>query len=162
MSEEQADTIEHDALLTDRVKTNNKQVINNISVINSAMKRDKVHEPEKINFKYLKSTINDISQQVERKKGERYIVSPYKLLINDGNYYLLAFDENSQQMRTYRVDRMKDVRSLFCNQSEGLYKANVFHVRWRTHECQNPLHQFTLGYGLGTFWYFGRELREKR
>ena len=121
VSEEQADTIEHDALLTDRVKTNNKQVINNISVINSAMKRDKVHEPEKINFKYLKSTINDISQQVERKKGERYIVSPYKLLINDGNYYLLAFDENSQQMRTYRVDRMKDVRPM--GEERGGYEA---------------------------------------
>ena len=112
VSENQADTIEHDALLTDRVKTNNKQVINNISAINSAMKRDKSHDPEKINFKYLKSSINDISQQVERRKGERYIVSPYKLLINDGNYYLLAFDENTQKMRTYRVDRMKDVRPM--------------------------------------------------
>ena len=42
----------------------------------------------------------------------RYIVSPYKLLINDGNYYLLAFDDESQDMRTYRVDRMKDVRPM--------------------------------------------------
>jgi predicted DNA-binding transcriptional regulator YafY len=32
------------------------------------------------------------------------------LLINDGNYYLLAFDDYSKEMRTYRVDRMKDIR----------------------------------------------------
>ncbi len=38
-----------------------------------------------------------------------YKVSPYELIINEGNYYLLAFDDKSQAMRTYRVDRMKDV-----------------------------------------------------
>ena len=37
-------------------------------------------------------------------------LSPFQLLINDGNYYLLAFDDYSQEMRTYRVDRMKDIR----------------------------------------------------
>lgn len=115
VSKAQAATIKHDALLTDRVKTNNRSVINNISSINEAMSKElegQPHTPEKVSFKYLKSSINDVSQQVERRKGERYIVSPYKLLINDGNYYLLAFDENSQQMRTYRVDRMKDVKGM--------------------------------------------------
>ena len=111
VSEEQAKTIKHDAFLTDRVKTNNRSVIFNITTINEAMSREREgqrHTPEKISFKYLKSTINDVSQQVERRKGNRYVVSPYKLLINDGNYYLLAFD-GTQEMRTYRVDRMKDV-----------------------------------------------------
>ena len=112
VSEYQAMTIKHDALLTDRVKTNNRSVINNIATINEAMSKEldgQRHTPEKISFKYLKSTINDVSQQVERRKGNRYVVSPYKLLINDGNYYLLAFDDKKQEMRTYRVDRMKGV-----------------------------------------------------
>lgn len=68
------------------------------------------HIPEKISFHYLKYSINDVGQQVERRRGRKYIVSPYKLLINDGNYYLLAFDDEKKDMRTYRVDRMKDVR----------------------------------------------------
>ena len=51
-----------------------------------------------------------MSKQVERRHGARYTVSPFQLLINDGNYYLLAFDDYSQEMRTYRVDRMKDIR----------------------------------------------------
>ena len=67
------------------------------------------HTPEKITFKYLKYSIHDLKQQVERRKGATYKVSPYQLLINDGNYYLLAYDDYSQDMRTYRVDRMKDV-----------------------------------------------------
>ena len=51
-----------------------------------------------------------MSKQVERRRGARYTISPFQLLINYGNYYLLAFDDYSKEMRTYRVDRMKDIR----------------------------------------------------
>lgn len=111
VSVHQADRIKQDSFLTDRVKTNNKQVLNNISSINQAVSRKK-HTPEKISFKYLKCSINNVNEQLERRNGSRYIVSPYKLLINEGNYYLLAFDDRSKEIRTYRVDRMKDVRLL--------------------------------------------------
>ena len=47
------------------------------------------HEPEKISFQYLKYSIKDVGQQVERRKGMKYTVSPYKLLINDGNVFPL-------------------------------------------------------------------------
>jgi predicted DNA-binding transcriptional regulator YafY len=57
----------------------------------------------------LKYSIDGGSKQVERRHGATYTVSPYKLLINDGNYYLLAFSDRYQDMRTYRVDRMKKV-----------------------------------------------------
>lgn len=113
VSEHQAEKIRHNAFLTDRVKTSNKSVINNISTINDAMSRHldgQPHTPEKISFKYLKYSVDDMSNQVERRKGERYKVSPFQLLINDGNYYLLAFDDRYHAMRTYRVDRMKDIR----------------------------------------------------
>lgn len=112
VSENEAEQIRHKAFLTDRVKTDNQSVLNNISIINDAMSHsldDKRHTPEKISFKYLKHSISDVSQQVERRKGTRYTVSPFQLLINDGNYYLLAFDDYAKDMRTYRVDRMKDI-----------------------------------------------------
>ena len=112
VSEHQAEKIRHNAFLTDRVKTNNRQVLSNISAINEAMSRKidgRPHTPEKISFQYLKYSITDMSKQVERRHGAKYIVSPFQLLINDGNYYLLAFDDRSKAMRTYRVDRMKNV-----------------------------------------------------
>ncbi len=115
VSEYQAEKIRHNAFLTDRVKTNNRSVLNNIAAINEAMsvKIDgEPHIPEKISFKYLKYSIENIEQQVERRKGTRYTVSPFQLLINDGNYYLLAYDDRAHDMRTYRVDRMKDVHFL--------------------------------------------------
>lgn len=112
VSENQAEKIRHNAFLTDRVKTNNKSVLNNISIINEAMSKEiegEKHIPEKISFKYLQYSIDNIGQQVERGHGAKYIVSPFQLLINDGNYYLLAYDDYSQKMKTYRVDRMKNV-----------------------------------------------------
>ena len=109
VSEAQAEQITHDSFLTDRVKTHNKDVINNIAVINEAMHKS---SNKKISFKYLKYSISDLSQQVERRHGAKYTVSPFALLINDGNYYLLAFDDYAQDLRTYRVDRMKNVSML--------------------------------------------------
>ena len=113
VSEPQAQRIRHNAFLTDRVKTDNRGVLNNIAAINEAMSTNidgQPHTPEKITFKYLTYSIGDMRQQVERRKGASYTVSPFQLLINDGNYYLLAFDEQRQDMRTYRDDRMKDIR----------------------------------------------------
>lgn len=113
VSEYQAETIKHNAVLTDRVKTNNSNVLTNIQRIDDAMSKTlngTKHIPEKISFKYLKYSINNLNQQAERRQGERYEVSPYALLINDGNYYLLAYNDYVKDLRTYRVDRMKDVR----------------------------------------------------
>ena len=109
VSEHQAETIRHDAFLTDRVRTINKSVIINLAEIDKAMRKGQRHTPEKISFKYLKYNIDDLSKQAERRKGARYTVSPYALLINDGNYYLLAYSDEARDLRTYRVDRMKDV-----------------------------------------------------
>ena len=112
VSEKQAEKIRHNAFLTDRVKTINKSVLNNISLINEAMSKEiegEKHIPEKISFKYLKYSLDDLNKQVERKHGAKFVVSPFQLLINDGNYYLLAFDDYSKKMKNYRVDRMKNV-----------------------------------------------------
>ena len=112
VSEFQEKKIRHNAILTDRVKTNNSGVLNNIEKIDAAMSMEDKHTPEKISFKYLKYSISNLNQQVERRHGSRYEVSPYALLINDGNYYLLAYNDYVKDLRTYRVDRMKDVKLL--------------------------------------------------
>jgi predicted DNA-binding transcriptional regulator YafY len=43
------------------------------------------------------------------RKDQKYVVSPYHLLINEGNYYLLCFDDKYQNLRVYRVDRMQNL-----------------------------------------------------
>jgi len=111
VSKHEAKKIATNAYHVGRVKTKNKSTLNNISKINAAMSTEldgARHTPEKISFQYLKYTIDDINNQVERRHGKRYTVSPFQLLINDGFYYLLAYD--GKRITTYRVDRMRDVK----------------------------------------------------
>lgn len=76
----------------------------NVSTINEA-----IHSNERISFKYLKYTIQNVKEQVEKRGGEKYVVSPFRLMINEGNYYLIGFSDTHKEFRTYRVDRMKDI-----------------------------------------------------
>ena len=112
VSEEQASQIRVDVDVVGRVKTTNEKVFYSISTINDAMSRElygQKHEPEQITFKYMKHTISDMRKQVERRNGAVITVSPYKLIMTDGNYYLLAYEANAKKFFTYRVDRMKGV-----------------------------------------------------
>ena len=111
----QAEELQKEVFLCDRVKTTRNNILLTVGIIHAAMaiKQDgKPHTPQKITFKCLKYTLQDKGTQVERRKGAAYKVSPYRLMINEGNYYLLAFDDKSQEIRTYRVDRMKDVTAI--------------------------------------------------
>lgn len=113
VSDDQASEIRTEALVTNRMRTLNKSALRNVSLIYDAMSKmidGEKHVPEKISFQYLKYDLNNMDKFTERRKGATYTVSPYKLIINDGNYYLLAFDDYSQDMRTYRVDRMKNIK----------------------------------------------------
>jgi len=113
VSEHEKENITHDVFLTDRVKTDNTSVFNNINTITGAMAREldgAKHIPEKIKFKYLYHDIQNHKVCAERGKGAEYVVSPFMLLVSEGFYYLLAFDDKKQKMRTFRVDRMKNVK----------------------------------------------------
>lgn len=112
VSEHYAQDIKREAFLLDRVKTENIAIYDLVSKISIAMslKRNKEpHTPEKIKFKYTTHTIQSGVKSIERRKGEWYIVSPYKLLISDGNYYLLGYDDKMKKIVNYRVDRMRNL-----------------------------------------------------
>ena len=112
VSEHYAEDIKRDAFLVDRVKTDNTEIYEIVSKINAAMSRKrnkKAHVPEKIRFKYLKYTIQNGVKRAERRSGAWYIVSPYKLLISDGFYYLMGYDEKMKKILNYRIDRITDV-----------------------------------------------------
>lgn len=134
VSEPQAETIRHDALLTDRVKTYNKKTLYSLNTINRALSREQKHKPEKIQFKYLEYHIENIDTPRERRSGTWYIVSPYRLLINDGYYYLLGYDEETQKIMTYRVDRMSDVR-LMGEPREGKEAAAAIEINKYAQQC---------------------------
>jgi hypothetical protein len=47
---------------------------------------------------------------VAEKNGKEYTVSPYALIIDNGNYYLLGVEETTKKARTFRADRMREVK----------------------------------------------------
>lgn len=125
LSVSQKETLNTDVFLIDRIKSN-KNIIYDISKINAAMstKLDGIpHTPKKISFYYQKYSISNVREQIDRRKGETYIVSPFRLIINDGNYYLLGYSDKFKKMRTYRVDRMKGLEILNSDrEGEEIYK----------------------------------------
>lgn len=112
-SDYQQKQIRHNADVVGRVRINNDTVLKNLPIIADAMSKEidgQKHVPEQISFKYLSFNVSNVHNQVERHQGTRITVSPYHLLINDGFYYLLAYNSDRSRMLTYRVDRMRDVK----------------------------------------------------
>lgn len=115
ISKYKSEKIEKDAIVTERIRTLNEDSIFNIDLIREAMSTKidgEKHIPEKIQFKYLKYKMNSVDEQVERRKGAKYVVSPYRIIIDNSLYYLLAYSDHFKKMRTYRIDRMRDIELL--------------------------------------------------
>lgn len=101
-SEEQYKSLNNETYLVDRAKTNNNSILSYINTISAAIKNNR-----KIRFKYMKFTLQNRAEQTPRKNGALYTVSPFKILINEGNFYLLGY--NGKKIATYRIDRMANV-----------------------------------------------------
>lgn len=86
-----------------RVKTFNESIYYNINAIHDA-----VAEKKKITFKYYEYNFKKEKQL--KHGGELYSVSPYHLIWESDNYYLVCFCEKHQTICRYRVDRMSDVQ----------------------------------------------------
>ena len=106
-SDYQIEELQNEVYLVGRSKTTNKHIMAAMLKVNQAIRENK-----KISFKYQKFTIQDRSQQVDRRKGATYKVTPFKLIINEGYYYLLTWNAQKNTTITYRLDRMKGVEVL--------------------------------------------------
>ena len=104
-SDYQIEELEKKVYVFGRPKTKNRSIMYSMNTI-----RDAINSNYKISFTYLKYTKDSMTEQVARKKGKPYIVSPFNLIINDGNYYLLAYDTPKERITTYRLDRIRDVK----------------------------------------------------
>ncbi len=135
VSDYQADKIRHNVYLADRVKTDNRGVYRNVDVINEALnhRENGVRKPQKISFRYQTYNISNLKQKAYRRGGALYIVSPFQLIINEGNYYLLGYDDKVRKILTYRVDRMDRVEVVFepregANEYEKVDLTAVFNM----------------------------------
>ena len=106
VSEHQAKQLQRQIFINDRVKTMNESVYYNVDDIHTAINHNK-----KIKFKYYKWDIN--KKLIERHGGIYFVVSPWALLWDDENYYMIAFDDWDKKIKHYRVDKMMYIE--VCN-----------------------------------------------
>jgi len=81
------------------VKTTNKQLFYNIKILSEAIRNNK-----KIKVDYYKYNIN--KEYVYQKT---HVISPYTILCENGQYYLVGYNEELNKVSYYRLDRMKDI-----------------------------------------------------
>ena len=99
VSEHQAKQLQRQIVINDRVKTMNESVYYNVDDIHTA-----INQNRKIKFKYYKWDID--KKLVERHGGSYFFVSPWALLWDDENYYMIAFDDWDNKIKHYRADKM--------------------------------------------------------
>lgn len=130
-SEHQEKKIKKKVYLVGRAKgkTRNDKVMGSIQKINEAIKADC-----QIEFQYMKYTIQDRATQVSKRNGAAYQYSPYALLINEGNYYMIAADLRGKKLYHFRVDRMKGVK-LVCEERTGKDLYKNFDIENYTHRA---------------------------
>lgn len=94
-----------------RIKTENEQIFYNVDFVHGA-----IHNNKQISFQYYEWS-TDKAMKLKRD-GARYIVSPLGLTWDDENYYLVAFEEEKNAIRHYRVDKMKAIEVLEEDRTE--------------------------------------------
>lgn len=98
-SEEQAKELQRQVYILNRVKNQNERIYLNVDALHKA-----IHNKVSVTFKY--TYWNTKKQLVPKHDGKLYRVSPWGLVWDDENYYLVGFDEESQKIKHYRVDKM--------------------------------------------------------
>ena len=98
----EAQLLQRQVYVANRVKTMNESIYYNVDAIHSGISRDR-----KIRFRYFEYTVS--KERRFRKGGAYYVVSPYALTWDDENYYLVAFDSDAGHIKHYRVDKMSDI-----------------------------------------------------
>jgi predicted DNA-binding transcriptional regulator YafY len=98
-SMDEATQLTRQVVVPEKRSTGNEKIFYSIDVIYQCLDNNK-----KMSFKYQDWTLT--KEMKPRHGGKIYVVSPAFLLRNDENYYLVAYDDDSQQIRHYRVDKI--------------------------------------------------------
>ena len=97
-----ASALHNQVAVLGRVKTSNEGIYYNVDKIHSAVAAN-----VRIRFRYCEWTVE--RELKPKRGGALYEVSPWIMTWDDENYYLIAFDHESGEIRHYRVDKMMNI-----------------------------------------------------
>ncbi len=125
-----AGELHRQVVVQNRVKTEQTNIFSNIDHISNA-----INNNHTVTFKYFHYNLQKRPEY--RNGGEKYEISPFCLLWDDENYYMLGYDAAAGKMKHYRVDRMKNVsatenprlgKEKFAKVDISSYKKRVFNM----------------------------------
>jgi len=104
-SRHEAKKLQRQVFIAGRVKTMNESIYYNVDRLHEAIGTD-----SQIRFKYYQWNVN--KEMELRRDGEWYQTSPWCLMWDDENYYLIAYNSEDGTIRHYRVDKMLDISTV--------------------------------------------------
>lgn len=111
VSKYDAQKLQRQVFVSGRIKTMNESIYYTVDAIHNA-----ISENKKIRFKYFQW---NVKKEMElRHNGAYYHISPWGLLWDDENYYLIGYDDAADKIKHYRVDKMLQI-SLSEEKREG-------------------------------------------
>lgn len=98
-SRHQAKMLNRQVAISGRVKTMNESIYYNVDRLHEAINADR-----QITFYYFQWNVK--KEQQLRHDGKLYKISPWGLMWDDENYYLVAYDSENDMIKHFRVDKM--------------------------------------------------------
>lgn len=124
----EAQQLQRQVFVANRIKTMNESIYYTVDYIHEAINND-----VKVSFKYFNWNKN--KEKELRYNGERAAVSPWALTWDDENYYMIGYDSKDGKVKHYRVDKIlkielteekRDGAELFKNFDMALYSKKTF------------------------------------
>jgi len=100
-----AQRLQRQVYVAGRVKTMNESIYYNVDAVHAGISEDK-----KIRFRYFEYTV--AKERRYRRGGAYYVVSPYALTWDNENYYMVAYETETDSIRHYRVDKMTNIATV--------------------------------------------------
>lgn len=120
VSKYEARQLQRQVIISGRIKAMNESIYYNVDKLHEAIGTDC-----QIKFKYFRWNIN--KEMVLRKDGAWYHVSPWGLMWDDENYYLVGYDAEDGKIKHYRVDKMWRI-SVVDKKREGKEEFKAFNM----------------------------------
>ena len=110
-SKYEARELQRQVLVQGRIKTMNESIYYNVDKIHQAVAGNK-----RIQFQYYRWTVDKKTEL--RHGGRYYVISPWELVWDNENYYLVGYDSVQKIIKHFRVDKMVNI-SLDEEKREG-------------------------------------------
>ena len=154
--------LERSVFVSGRVKNMNESIFYTIDAIQNAIANN-----HRIRFQYFGWNVDGEMQM--HRNGEYYDISPWTLVWDNENYYLVGFDSEVDDFRHYRVDKMLNAEETDDKRNgASKYKAkdkSVYsRMRFRMYDGEEQTVTLTCDNDIANVIYdqFGRDIPVQR